>query len=263
MAGLRFLLPSVFVQEVSVSLSKAVASDLKSDLKNVISVTGSMTSMIAVASVVAILATAVGCGGSSSSGGPAGPPPIKNPKPRDKRSAVVVAGDSLAVGTGATAANWKIENCLRRELGLQAVFTLAADGNSTRDTEALFAGLAAAKPRVVVLSLGGNDVLMAAAGESFPAQETFDNLRAFYRKLTDKGVLVIQLGLNPPVPEAARLAQIADVAAAEGVMYVPDILNGLWKDSRYMTDAVHPNDAGYAKVCERVVEAMKPIYLKD
>lgn len=202
----------------------------------------------------------VGCSGSSSSGGPAPKVEIKNPKPRNGKSVVAVAGDSLAVGTGAQNPASTIEECLRREMQLSSVFTVAQDGMTTRQTSDLFSALAGVKPRVVVLSLGGNDVLLAAAGQAFPEEETLENLRKFYRQLTDKGVLVIQLGLNPPLPEAARLPKIAAVAAAEGVVYVPDILQGLWKDSRYMTDPIHPNDAGYAKVCERIVAAMKPLY---
>lgn len=202
----------------------------------------------------------IGCVGGSSSSGPAPKVEIKNPKPRNGKSTVAVVGDSLAVGTGAQNPASTIEQCLRREMKLSNVFTVAQDGLTTRQTSDLFSSLAEVKPRVVVLSLGGNDVLLAAAGQAFPEEETLENLRKFYRQLTDKGVLVVQLGLNPPTPEAARLPKIAAVAAAEGVVYVPDILQGLWKDSRYMTDPIHPNDAGYAKVCERVVAAMKPLY---
>ncbi len=209
---------------------------------------------------------AVGCGASNSSssgggglfGGTQNPSKgVKNPLPGD--GLVIVYGDSLAVGQGATDPANTIQNCIGRNFNVPTDL-LAQGGATTEDGVDYVDQLIAMKPRVVVISLAGNDVLTVMAGGTFPATKTFDNLRTIYRKLIASGVMVVQLGLNPPIAGAERLPAIKAVAEAEGVLYVPDILEGLWTDPSMMSDRVHPNDAGYQKVCAKVKSALVPYY---
>jgi lysophospholipase L1-like esterase len=46
------------------------------------------------------------------------------------------------------------------------------------------------------------------------------------------------------------------------VLFVPDILDGVISSPSLMSDYVHPNDAGYAKIAERVEKALKPVLSK-
>jgi lysophospholipase L1-like esterase len=45
----------------------------------------------------------------------------------------------------------------------------------------------------------------------------------------------------------------------EGVPFVPNVLDGILTDRDLMYDSIHPNDAGYTKVAERVVPKLKEI----
>lgn len=135
---------------------------------------------------------------------------------------------------------------------------MAAEGATTRDGVVRIDNLLKMAPRIVVISLGGNDVLQNAAGHTFPKEDTFNNLREVYRALVSKGVFVVQMGLNPPIAGAERLAAIKEVAESEGVLFVPDVLAGMWQNPEYMSDQIHPNDKGYVKACNRLAAAMQP-----
>ena len=41
------------------------------------------------------------------------------------------------------------------------------------------------------------------------------------------------------------------------MLYVPDMLRGLAFKPVYMSDAIHPNDAGYQKIAERLEKKLK------
>jgi lysophospholipase L1-like esterase len=53
-----------------------------------------------------------------------------------------------------------------------------------------------------------------------------------------------------------------ELAGRKRVLYIPDILDGLFTDPRYMSDQIHPNDAGYEKIAERVARDLQPFMEK-
>lgn len=184
---------------------------------------------------------------------------VANPLP--EFGPIVVFGDSLAKGYGANDPQSKLDACLNRHFKGYTTTIYAALGATTTDALKWVDGLLQQNPKAVVISLGGNDVLQFGV-ERIPTQTTFDNLRVIYRELVSRGIMVIHLGLNPPLFYARRLGQIKTVAESEGVLFVPDILDNMWTDPRYMSDMIHPNDAGYQIVCQRVSSAVKP-YLRQ
>jgi lysophospholipase L1-like esterase len=58
-----------------------------------------------------------------------------------------------------------------------------------------------------------------------------------------------------------RGEDFAAVAEKTGAVYFPDILDGIFGDSRYMSDPIHPNDAGYARIAERLAPIVADLYL--
>ena len=41
--------------------------------------------------------------------------------------------------------------------------------------------------------------------------------------------------------------------------YVPDVLDGLFGNDKFMADAIHPNDAGNAIIAERIYPILAPL----
>ena len=54
----------------------------------------------------------------------------------------------------------------------------------------------------------------------------------------------------------------AKLAHEKRVLYVPDMLRGLAFKPVYMSDAIHPNDAGYQKFAERLENRLRPLMAK-
>lgn len=170
-------------------------------------------------------------------------PSIKNyPTPN---TPIVIFGDSLARGYGSTPGN-DIASLLSKKLG-KTVINLGVDGNTTVDGLARLDQVTALRPGIVLISLGGNDFLRKISRANTEA-----NLSSIIEKLQDEKAIVVLLGVrdqaifDDAAPMYERLAKKYQTA------YVPNILSGLIADSRYMFDAIHPNDAGYAKIVERI-----------
>jgi lysophospholipase L1-like esterase len=50
-----------------------------------------------------------------------------------------------------------------------------------------------------------------------------------------------------------------DLAKTYHVTLIPNILNGIFGNSSLMSDEVHPNDAGYAKVAARIAPVVQAV----
>ncbi len=213
---------------------------------------------IVIHGLVCLVVTACtsGCGSAGSSSGGTLDASVKNQKPVG--GTLVVFGDSLAVGTGAQQESSKLASCLGGLLNWPDWSPYGRNGATSADGVRDLDGLLKLNPKIVVVSLGGNDVLRSTFGQPIAADETFKNLKTIYKALTAKGILVVHMGLAPPFRGAERLPAIKNVAESEGVLFVPDVLSGMWGTSEFMSDSIHPNDKGYLLACDRLATAMKP-----
>jgi lysophospholipase L1-like esterase len=49
------------------------------------------------------------------------------------------------------------------------------------------------------------------------------------------------------------------ISSKYNTAFVSNVLSGLILDRKYMSDEIHPNDAGYEKISERVLPVLKDI----
>lgn len=171
---------------------------------------------------------------------------------------ILMFGDSLARSNGAHDATPVLENCLRDRFGNAA--TLAQNGRTSKEALELLPQVLAMKPKMVIMSLGGNDVMKFLEGQPISEGDTFNNLRTIYKALRAQGIVVLHMGINPPAPQSERLPKIKEVAESEGVVFLPDVMAGLWNTPSKMSDPVHPNDEGYKEVCERIAAGAAPFF---
>lgn len=104
-------------------------------------------------------------------------------------------------------------------------------------------------PRIVLVCLGGNDML-----RRMPADQQFANLRTIVERIQEKGALVVLIGtegfaLLSSVDYGERYA---DLARETGAVFVPDLLDGVFGQPSLMFDQIHPNAAGYRRIAERI-----------
>ncbi len=169
--------------------------------------------------------------------------PIKNYPP--KNNIVVAFGDSLVEGYGSTAGH-DFVSLLSQKLNRQ-IINLGVSGNTTAEGLARIDTVLARDPGTVVVLFGGNDYL-----RNIPEAETFDNLRQIVSTLQSKGIFVVLLGVQGGIFNDHFQASFEKLAKETGAVYVPNVLLGLFGNPKYMFDAVHPNDLGYAKIADKV-----------
>lgn len=183
-----------------------------------------------------------------------------SPTPAAESGALVVAfGDSLYAGYG-VAPNESFPAELQAALTKAGVPATVRNAGVSGDTTA--AGRARLtytldglprKPDLVLLGLGGNDMLRGLAPE-----QTDANLRAMLDELKRRDIPVILTGMVA-APNLGRdygdafNAIYPALAKAYGVGLYPFFLDGVVTDQRLMLpDRIHPNPQGIDRVVERI-----------
>lgn len=162
---------------------------------------------------------------------------------------VIMFGDSLVEGVGATTGNTLPEQ-LGKKLGVKIV-NYGVSGDTTRDGLARLDEALLAKPKVAIVLLGGNDFL-----KKIPRDETFQNLEKIVTAFQTQGVITVVLGVRSGIVGGGADEAYEDVAKRTGSVYISDVLSGVFAHSNLMSDAIHPNDRGYEKIAERLASIL-------
>jgi hypothetical protein len=86
--------------------------------------------------------------------------------------------------------------------------------------------------------------------------ETQAALESLFGDLQAQGCAVAYtevLGLRP----GRRARMHREVCRRQGVILVPDIMDGILRNDQLLSDGVHPNDEGYALIAKRVATAVQ------
>ncbi len=175
-------------------------------------------------------------------------PSLKNYPPRN--NTIVAFGDSLIEGYGSTEGN-DFVSLLSTKLK-RPIKNLGISGNTSRDGIDRVNQVVFSSPGTVILLFGGNDYLLSISKE-----ETFNNLRQIINKLQSNGAFVVLVGVQGGIFNDGFKEYFEKLAKETGVLYVPNVLLGLFGDPDYMFDVVHPNDAGYEKIADKVYGYIK------
>lgn len=170
--------------------------------------------------------------------------PVKN-YPSAKNGPVLLFGDSLAAGEGATAGNTPGEQ-LGRLVGTD-ILNYGVPGDTTEDGLARLPGALAENPKVALVLLGGNDFL-----KKIPREKVFHNLEKIVTAFQSRGSIVLVLGVRSGIIGGGADEEYESLAKRTGAVYVEDVLSGVFAHADLMSDAIHPNDLGYGKIAERI-----------
>lgn len=164
---------------------------------------------------------------------------------------IVAFGDSLTHGTGAST-NDTYPAVLASLTG-RTVINAGVPGDTTSSGLArLPAVLDEYKPRLVLLCLGGNDMLRKQ-----PEAATENNLRLLVKTIRASGAEVVLISVPEPklfggTPDFySRLAEDLKLPLEQ------DVFNEVLKDNRLKSDPIHANAAGYRVVAERLAEFLR------
>jgi acyl-CoA thioesterase I len=164
---------------------------------------------------------------------------------------LVAFGDSLTHGTGASDEH-SYPAVLSRLIN-HTVINAGVPGETTAEgLERLPAVLEEHRPRVVLLCLGGNDMLKRE-----DSAQTESNLRAIIRAIRSRGAGVVLIGVPAPKLFSGPPALYEKLAEEFGIPYEGDVFNDVLKDNRLKSDPIHANADGYKIVAERLADLLK------
>lgn len=177
---------------------------------------------------------------------------------------LLVLGDSISAGFGLdTTKGWV--SLLQSRLQAQGYTDQVINASITGDTSAngrarLEPLLAANKPALVIVELGGNDGLRGQ-----PPAQLQQNLTWIVQRAKDSGARVLLLGVPlPPNYGAAYINAFGkvyqQVASEQQVPLVPSLLDGVGGVAELMqADGIHPRAEAQPRLLENVWPALKPL----
>ena len=164
---------------------------------------------------------------------------------------IICFGDSLTAGTGASRGMdypAQLSRLISRE-----VVNAGVPGDTTAEGLArLEADVLSQSPRLVLITLGGNDLK-----NRIPKDEAFRNLREIVDRIHEAGAVAIIGGIDIPLYGRGFGAAYRKLAEETGAVLIENILEDILGDRALMSDPIHPNDAGYAIMAERFHEAIR------
>ena len=177
---------------------------------------------------------------------------------------VLIVGDSISAAFGLdTRQGWValLEQRLRDEGYDDTVINASVSGDTSAGGQArLPALLAAHKPALVILELGGNDGLRGQ-----PPTQLQQNLASMIDQSRESGAKVLLLGMQLPPNYGQRYTQAfaqvyATLASEKNVPLVPFFLEGVGgKPELMQADGIHPAAGAQARMLENVWPTLKPL----
>lgn len=159
---------------------------------------------------------------------------------------IVAFGDSLTHGTGASTDT--AYPAVLASLTGRTVVNAGVPGDTTESgLRRLPEVLAEYQPRLVLLCLGGNDML-----KKQPATTIENNLRLLVQTIRASGAAVVLIGVPEPKLFGGAPDFYARIAEDLKLPLERDAFNAVLKDNRLKSDPIHANAAGYRQVAERL-----------
>ncbi len=176
------------------------------------------------------------------------PPPL----PRLGADDVVLAfGDSLTFGTGADSAE-SYPAVLGKLIGREVVAAGVPGEVTEQGLRRLPQVLDQHRPRLVLLCLGGNDLLRKVEPATIEA-----NLRAMVRLMRDRGIAVVLIGVPKPSLLPGTASFYRTLADDLQVPLEGEVLEDVLSSNEWKSDPIHPNAAGYRKVAEAIAALLR------
>jgi len=193
--------------------------------------------LIAALTACALLA---GCGG--------GTPKVAKLSASD---VVLAFGDSLTYGTGANPE--ESYPAVLEQLTGRTVVRAGVPGEQTAGGLQRLPGvLDEHRPRLVIVCLGGNDMLRKGSRQAIEV-----NLREMLRTIKSRGIDAMLVGVPAPGLITSAPEFYEKLAKEFGIPYEGKIVTSVLYKPELKSDPIHPNADGYRKMAEAVAKLLR------
>lgn len=171
----------------------------------------------------------------------------------DNNAKILAFGDSLTYGFGAPSGkDWP--DILAQKSG-HPVINDGISGNTTEDGIHRFSqSIENNQPDLVILSLGGNDILRGMSHEKMVS-----NLKEMIDMAQKKGIQIVLLA--EPQPAVTWRLHDADfykeIAQEKKIPVIEDVYSSLLSSSSNKSDLIHLNATGYEKAANEINEQLE------
>ena len=164
---------------------------------------------------------------------------------------IVAFGDSLTFGTGA--GEHESYPAVLAQLAGRPVIREGVPGEVTEQgLRRLPQVLDEHRPRLVIVCLGGNDLLRKVPKDTIKA-----NLRQMLKMIRDRGAAAVLIGVPQPALLSGTPEFYAELAAEFKVPYDGKIVKEVLFTADLKSDPIHPNAKGYRRIAEAVAGLLK------
>lgn len=164
---------------------------------------------------------------------------------------IMAFGDSLTFGTGAKAEE-SYPGILEQLIG-RTVVRAGVPGEVTAGGLSRLPGvLDEHRPRLVIVCLGGNDMLRKVSPATIEA-----NLREILKTIKARGADAILVGVPAPGLITSAPKFYEKLAQEFGIPYESKIVTSVLYKPELKSDPIHPNAAGYRKMAEAIAGLLR------
>ena len=164
---------------------------------------------------------------------------------------IVAFGDSLTHGTGAGESE-SYPAVLGQLIGRTVVRAGVPGEVSAQGLARLPAVLDEHNPRLVIVCLGGNDMLRQVR-----EAEIAQSLRSIIKTLKDRKIAVVLIGVPRPALITSAPVFYADLAKEFDIPYEGEIVTSVLYSNETKSDPIHPNARGYRQMAEAIAQLLK------
>jgi len=181
-------------------------------------------------------------------------PNITNANPSGQT--IIALGDSLTAGYGVSPQDSYVRR-LEKEFGISILNAGVVGDTTEQGLVRLNGSVLSRKPKVVIVFLGGNDILQQTYAEK-TIDRVIENLDAIVTAIQAKGAAVILVGISDPAGRGSLPSRIQSLARKRGTGCVPNALKGVLNDRNLMLpDQIHPNGEGQRIIAERIAKELR------
>ena len=160
---------------------------------------------------------------------------------------VVAFGDSLTEGIGANNARGYVSR-LSEHYGVDILNKGIRRHQSKHLLARVTTDVLPYKPKLVLMTVGGNDVV-----RGIPFSEFSANLSQLFTIFKQHNIHVLYLGVTTSRFGNDYKNELAALCAQfDNVTYVPNVLDGILYNPILLSDVIHPDDQGYEIITNKV-----------